>query len=113
MLLDLLHYAIFFLASFGLHNICSYFYCGDNWKWFDNLSLVKVSFLFSFLFFLSKNIRFRSLKTSSNFLVVSLSYSEVLMMLEAPIFMIHLYYRGPYFGESGAKVVIVVKNVTS
>ena len=109
MLLDKLPCSFFSMASFGLHNICSYFYCGDHWKWLDNLSLVKVSFFKRS--FLSKNIRFRSLKTSSNLLVVSLSYSGVLMMLEAPIFMIHLFYRGPYFGEPGAKVVMRINKV--
>ena len=52
----------------------------------------------------SLNGRFRSLRTPSNLLLISLSLSGLLMMGKVPVFMINLYHGGPFTGVVGSQV---------
>ena len=62
------------------------------------------------LLFLRYNVSQRqpSLRTPSNLLVLSLSMSDMLMVVKVPVFMVNLYQGGPFLGVLGAKVPLVL-----
>ena len=52
-------------------------------------------------------VRFRSLRSAPNLLIVSLSIAGLLIIPMLPIFLINLYHGGPYTGIPGAKVKVM------
>ncbi|ETN63380.1 ultraviolet-sensitive opsin [Anopheles darlingi] len=48
--------------------------------------------------------QYRSLRTPANYLVVNLAVADLLIMLEAPLFIYNSIYQGPAFGSIGCTV---------
>ena len=48
--------------------------------------------------------RFASVRTASNYMILSLSCADLLMSVKMPIALYNGYYGGPELGVSGAKV---------
>ena len=48
--------------------------------------------------------RFRSVRTASNYLILSLSLADFFMESKVIIFLINAFYGGPQLGIAGAKV---------
>ena len=48
--------------------------------------------------------RFRSVRTTSNYLILSLSLADFFMEAKVIIFLINAFYGGPQLGIAGAKV---------
>uniref|UniRef100_A0A182FG16 G-protein coupled receptors family 1 profile domain-containing protein n=1 Tax=Anopheles albimanus TaxID=7167 RepID=A0A182FG16_ANOAL len=49
-------------------------------------------------------VLYRSLRTPANYLVVNLAVADLLIMLEAPLFIYNSIYQGPAFGSIGCTV---------
>ena len=49
-------------------------------------------------------LRFRSVRTANNYLILSLSFADFLMESKVIIFLINAWHGGPYLGIIGAKV---------
>ena len=52
--------------------------------------------------------RFSSVRTAANLPVLHLSISALLMNSPIVLFLTNLYHQGPYLGEMGAKVIMVI-----